>query len=52
MLGTIEFACGARERLDSAGPRKPERLVQLQAARDFDGSTSFQKHGKRDCVLD
>src|SRR6478752_3094782 len=51
MLGAIEFACGARERLDPAGPRKPERLVQLQAARDFGGGTSFQKHGKRDCVF-
>src|SRR5712672_1711022 len=51
MLGAIEFACGARERLDATGPRKPERLVQLQAARDIDGTRSFQKHGKRDCIF-
>src|SRR6476646_9900507 len=37
VLGAIEFACGARERLDSAGPRKPECLIKLQAARDVDG---------------
>src|SRR6266480_6347514 len=52
MLGAIEFACGARERLDAAGPREPERLIQLQAACDIDGSTSLEKNGKRDCIFD
>src|SRR5258708_38071760 len=52
MLGAIEFACGARERLYAAGPREPERLIQLQAASDVDGSTSLQKNGKRDRVFD
>src|SRR5882724_1140091 len=51
LLGAIEFACGARERLDPAGPRKPERFVQLQAARNFARRTSFQKYSKRDCIF-
>ena len=52
VLGAIEFACGARERLDAAGPHEPERLIQLQAACDIDGSTSLQKDRKRNCIFD
>src|SRR6202008_1473432 len=48
MLGAVKLARNARERLDPAGPRKPERLVQLQAARDVDRAASFEKHGERD----
>ena len=52
MLGAIEFAGLARERLRIAGAFEPEFLIKVQSVRDVLGGASLQENGKRKAVFD
>jgi hypothetical protein len=51
MIGAIEFAGGACERLHFAGALKPDLLIKAQPVRDVFGAASLQQNGKRKAVL-
>jgi MFS family permease len=52
VLGPIEFAGHARERLNLAGPLAPDRLIELETACDVLGAAPLQENRKRKAVFD